>query len=30
MLGVPFHGYALAGTVLNTVGSKWNLAAYTS
>jgi hypothetical protein len=27
-LGVPFQGQALAGTVLKTVGSKWNLAAY--
>ena len=29
-LGVPFRGRALAGTVLKTAGSKWNLAAYTS
>ncbi|HEX3958784.1 MAG TPA: hypothetical protein VHZ03_19515 [Trebonia sp.] len=28
-LGVPFRGQALAGTVLKTAGSKWNLAAYT-
>jgi hypothetical protein len=29
-LGVPHQGHAFAGTVLKTVGSKWNLAAYTS
>lgn len=28
-LGVPFHGNALAVTVLKTAGPKWNLAAYT-
>jgi len=28
-LGVPYRGAALAGTVLKTVGSKWDLAAYT-
>jgi hypothetical protein len=27
-LGVPYQGHALAGTVLKTAGSKWNLAAY--
>jgi hypothetical protein len=27
-LGVPFRGAALAGTVLKTAGSTWNLAAY--
>jgi len=29
-LGVPYQGHVLAGTVLKTVGSKWNLAAYSS
>lgn len=29
-LGVPFHGLSFADTVLQTVGSKWNLATYTS
>ena len=28
-LGVPFRGQALAGTVLKTASSKWDLAAYT-
>lgn len=28
LLGAPFHGKALAESVLKTVGSKWNLAAY--
>ena len=27
-LGVPYQGHVLAGTVLKTAGSKWNLAAY--
>jgi hypothetical protein len=27
-LGVPYQGHVLAGTVLQTAGSKWNLAAY--
>lgn len=30
MLGVPYGGHAFAETVLKTVGSKWNLAFYSS
>jgi len=29
-LGVPYQGHVLAGNVLKTAGSKWNLAAYSS